>query len=365
MEKLSTKDLCDAVTKSFKQKRQDVLELLEKARPDGISFDELINESCHRWGKDTGHDRVNIESILQGLLKSNHEIWIKASDEEEAAPMFIGQQPTGKLWLAKTEDLEKKAGLEDDLKLSASRVGTSWVLAKDLTMNPLGQPVEAGSKEAAVFFPKGYEWVVKEDKGEDDDSYEDPVLVKAEGAPVDSWDWFINEDILKEYFLPKEECCKFSEVAKREDGYYVLSKAGKNLGGPYATKTEANKRLQQVEYFKNKAAAKDKPDKKDENDRCNPEFEEKEEGLPEQEPYEGRKPNRKLLKAESLSDAELYAEFCSLPSKVAQGSLTQEEVGRYRLQLAADMKKRKLFQAVSLTTTNSRSVNDPRLQPGA
>jgi hypothetical protein len=35
-------------------------------------------------------------------------------------------------------------------------------------------------------------------------------------------------------------------------GYEVHSEKGKNLGGPYKTKAEATKRLQQVEYFKHK-----------------------------------------------------------------------------------------------------------------
>jgi hypothetical protein len=42
-------------------------------------------------------------------------------------------------------------------------------------------------------------------------------------------------------------------IVKRKEGYYVVSeKAHKNLGGPYATRAEAAKRLQQVEYFKHK-----------------------------------------------------------------------------------------------------------------
>jgi len=40
-------------------------------------------------------------------------------------------------------------------------------------------------------------------------------------------------------------------IVKRKSGYYVLSeKTRRNLGGPYKTKKEAKKRLQQVEYFK-------------------------------------------------------------------------------------------------------------------
>lgn len=39
-------------------------------------------------------------------------------------------------------------------------------------------------------------------------------------------------------------------IVKKSDGYYVMSQAGKKLGGPYKSKSEANKRLNQVEFFK-------------------------------------------------------------------------------------------------------------------
>lgn len=41
-------------------------------------------------------------------------------------------------------------------------------------------------------------------------------------------------------------------IVKKKDGYYVVSESGKNLGGPYTTRKQAEKRLQQVEYFKHK-----------------------------------------------------------------------------------------------------------------
>lgn len=41
-------------------------------------------------------------------------------------------------------------------------------------------------------------------------------------------------------------------IKKSGSGYKVESKGGKNLGGPYLTKKQAEKRLQQVEYFKHK-----------------------------------------------------------------------------------------------------------------
>ena len=44
---------------------------------------------------------------------------------------------------------------------------------------------------------------------------------------------------------------KLTGILLLKEGYKVLSeKSGKNLGGPYKTKAEAKKRLQQVEYFK-------------------------------------------------------------------------------------------------------------------
>ena len=39
-------------------------------------------------------------------------------------------------------------------------------------------------------------------------------------------------------------------IKKAKGGFQVMSESGKNLGGPYATKGQAQKRLGQVEYFK-------------------------------------------------------------------------------------------------------------------
>lgn len=47
-----------------------------------------------------------------------------------------------------------------------------------------------------------------------------------------------------------ERCLMIKKVA---GGYKVLSENGKkNLGGPYKTKKEAEKRLKQVEFFKHR-----------------------------------------------------------------------------------------------------------------
>jgi hypothetical protein len=43
-----------------------------------------------------------------------------------------------------------------------------------------------------------------------------------------------------------------SMIVKTAKGYVVKSEKGKNLGGPYQNKDEAQKRLRQVEFFKHK-----------------------------------------------------------------------------------------------------------------
>lgn len=39
-------------------------------------------------------------------------------------------------------------------------------------------------------------------------------------------------------------------IKKVKGGYKVFSEKGKNMGGPYKSKSEARKRLRQVEFFK-------------------------------------------------------------------------------------------------------------------
>jgi hypothetical protein len=39
-------------------------------------------------------------------------------------------------------------------------------------------------------------------------------------------------------------------IKKVKGGYKVLSEHGKSLGGPYKSKSQAAKRLRQVEFFK-------------------------------------------------------------------------------------------------------------------
>jgi hypothetical protein len=48
-------------------------------------------------------------------------------------------------------------------------------------------------------------------------------------------------------------------IEKQRNGYRVLSRKGKNLGGPYRTLEEAEKRLRQVEFFKNRGSSSKHP----------------------------------------------------------------------------------------------------------
>jgi hypothetical protein len=44
-------------------------------------------------------------------------------------------------------------------------------------------------------------------------------------------------------------------IKKERNGYRVLSRKGKNLGGPYQTLEEAERRLRQVEFFKRRGTS--------------------------------------------------------------------------------------------------------------
>jgi hypothetical protein len=44
-------------------------------------------------------------------------------------------------------------------------------------------------------------------------------------------------------------------IKKVKGGYQVFSSKGKNMGGPYKTLAEAEKRLRQVEFFKHRDQA--------------------------------------------------------------------------------------------------------------
>jgi hypothetical protein len=45
-------------------------------------------------------------------------------------------------------------------------------------------------------------------------------------------------------------------IKKTKGGFKVVSEKGKNLGGPYPSRSQAKKRLRQVEYFKHKKGKK-------------------------------------------------------------------------------------------------------------
>lgn len=56
--------------------------------------------------------------------------------------------------------------------------------------------------------------------------------------------------ISEEDIIETESLIEKGKIVKEKDGYHVISKEGKNLGGPYKTYKQALKRLKEVEYFK-------------------------------------------------------------------------------------------------------------------
>lgn len=63
-------------------------------------------------------------------------------------------------------------------------------------------------------------------------------------APHKAAEW------LEEYIDRYAILISTARVVHQSDGWHVVSEEGRNLGGPYDTKPEAEKRLKQVEYFK-------------------------------------------------------------------------------------------------------------------
>jgi hypothetical protein len=63
--------------------------------------------------------------------------------------------------------------------------------------------------------------------------------------------WLVRAEATHDDRSPADEVGQLM-IKKVAGGYKVLSEKGKNLGGPYRTKKEAEKRLRQVEFFKHK-----------------------------------------------------------------------------------------------------------------
>lgn len=69
------------------------------------------------------------------------------------------------------------------------------------------------------------------------------------GSSPEHW----NSDCLRSLGSDRDHSAANSEIGmivKVKEGYQVLSEKGKNLGGPYKTREEADGRLRQVEFFK-------------------------------------------------------------------------------------------------------------------
>jgi len=123
------------------------------------------------------------------------------------------------------------------------------------------------SKESQALFYTDTEAILTDEEGSSEDLANDYGPVELQQARMDAFnryseaidettkqDWalVINKimDALRLQTAEKVAQVKLAKIVKQDDGYYVKSEEGKNLGGPY-TKEDAEERLHQVEYFKN------------------------------------------------------------------------------------------------------------------
>jgi hypothetical protein len=63
---------------------------------------------------------------------------------------------------------------------------------------------------------------------------------------------YISHCIDRQHVVLQKSLRRQTMIKKVKEGYKVLSEKGKNLGGPYKSKSQAEKRLKQVEYFKHR-----------------------------------------------------------------------------------------------------------------
>ena len=63
---------------------------------------------------------------------------------------------------------------------------------------------------------------------------------------------YIPHGIDRQHVVLQKSLRRETMIRKVKEGYKVLSEKGKNLGGPYKSKSQAEKRLRQVEYFKHR-----------------------------------------------------------------------------------------------------------------
>ena len=63
---------------------------------------------------------------------------------------------------------------------------------------------------------------------------------------------YIPHSIDRQHVVLQKSLRRQTMIKKVKEGYKVLSEKGKNLGGPYKSKSQAEKRLKQVEYFKHR-----------------------------------------------------------------------------------------------------------------
>lgn len=177
----------------------------------GDSMEKLkFNEWLEKYYNKKPHE------LNEKLLKYYHRLYLIYGDDEEELDM----EDVKEYWKNKKEDIEdsiqsdylKNAGIENKIFDKPRWIKVEYWLE--------------GRMEYDRHYASSYEQAVDEVFG----AYKPGTNLKL----VSVHDSLINDVIKKE-----------------ADGYVIYSKKGKKLSKPYKTKEEAEKRLKQIEYFKN------------------------------------------------------------------------------------------------------------------
>lgn len=155
--------------------------------------------------------------------------FVLKSKEIEGGYIYRVETGPGQQFWILDEDLRR---VEDKISRLEVAISSEWQRGYDDAMGELEEADRTGSEEVENRYrptPGSYE---QYDAGW--------------AAACDKWD--------RDHGAYNTEAGrKEAKVVHKDDGWYVESEEGKNLGGPYGSEEKAKERLQQVEYFKHQS----------------------------------------------------------------------------------------------------------------
>ena len=193
---------------------------------------------------------LNREYVFQEKIPFKYEFRVHALDD---LPYFI-KEKHGKTPSAKTQDrilnFTQKA-IRDMKKFRPDHHGMDVVVTNDGRMKIIENNAASGYGVFSTSAPRLTN-LIKNKRlpflGTEADRMRSQTLGLAAATGVGTTVGLEAKDaITKKSSLTKE-----ADVVEKDGKFYVHSKTGKSLGGPYDTKEEANKRLGQIHYFKNR-----------------------------------------------------------------------------------------------------------------